>query len=59
MPFELPAPVGALLPLAFLLVVLTLLRNALRWLAERAWRAAERRTEIETRPDEPPIRRAA
>lgn len=61
MPFELPESVGALLPLAFLLVLLTLVRNALRWLASRATRrpaTAAARTAVPP-AEEPPLRRAA
>lgn len=66
MPFELPASVGALLPLAVLLLLLTLVRNALRWLVSRAVRDERSKTPPrtpavngESPTDEAPLRRAA
>jgi hypothetical protein len=36
MPFEIPAALGPILPLVFLLAVLVAVRRALRWLLARA-----------------------
>ena len=61
MPFELPQSVGVLLPLAFLLLLLTLVRNALRWLVSRATPRALPAPVPARAPqsEEPPLRRAA